>query len=192
MVSNEVFRGRYRTGFDKPQPIEPNKVLEYTWSLHTQNYTFKKDHRIMVQVQSTWFPIIDRNPQTFVPNIFRRAKPTSSPRRTAFIGRRSTLRASTCRSFAGDELTELDVLAHHHQRLGGVIEDAEQIAGVVACVDVVSVNEERDGTAALDRVIKPGLETGLQDFNSLRIRATVKPLRRKSARTISSSNSIGV
>ena len=71
MVSNEVFRGRYRTGFEKPQPIEPNKVLEYTWSLHTQNYTFKKDHRIMVQVQSTWFPIIDRNPQTFVPNIFQ-------------------------------------------------------------------------------------------------------------------------
>jgi putative CocE/NonD family hydrolase len=70
MVSNEVFRGRYRTSFEKPAPIEPNAVLEYTWSLHTQNYTFKKGHRIMVQVQSTWFPIIDRNPQTFVPNIF--------------------------------------------------------------------------------------------------------------------------
>ena len=71
MVSNEVFRGRYRTSFEKPAPIEPNAVLEYTWSLHTQNYTFKKGHRIMVQVQSTWFPIIDRNPQTFVPNIFQ-------------------------------------------------------------------------------------------------------------------------
>jgi putative CocE/NonD family hydrolase len=70
MVSNEVFRGRYRTSYEKPAPIEPNKVLEYTWSLHTQNYTFKKGHRVMVQVQSTWFPIIDRNPQTFVPNIF--------------------------------------------------------------------------------------------------------------------------
>ena len=70
MVSNEVFRGRYRESFEKPKAIEPNKVLEYTWSLHTQNYTFKKGHRIMVQVQSTWFPIIDRNPQTFVPNIF--------------------------------------------------------------------------------------------------------------------------
>jgi len=70
MVSNEVFRGRYRTSFEKPAPIEPNAVLEYSWSLHTQNYTFKKGHRIMVQVQSTWFPIIDRNPQTFVPNIF--------------------------------------------------------------------------------------------------------------------------
>jgi uncharacterized protein len=70
MVSNEVFRGRYRSSFEKPAPIEPNAVLEYTWSLHTQNYTFKKGHRVMVQVQSTWFPIIDRNPQTFVPNIF--------------------------------------------------------------------------------------------------------------------------
>ncbi len=71
MVSNEVFRGRYRTSFEKPAPIEPNQVLDYKWSLHTQNYTFKKGHRIMVQVQSTWFPIIDRNPQTFVPNIFQ-------------------------------------------------------------------------------------------------------------------------
>ena len=70
MVSNEVFRGRYRTSYEKSAPIEPNKVLEYTWSLHTQNYAFKKGHRVMVQVQSTWFPIIDRNPQTFVPNIF--------------------------------------------------------------------------------------------------------------------------
>jgi putative CocE/NonD family hydrolase len=70
MVSNEVFRGRYRESYEKPAAIAPNAVLEYSWSLHTQNYTFKKGHRIMVQVQSTWFPIIDRNPQTFVPNIF--------------------------------------------------------------------------------------------------------------------------
>jgi putative CocE/NonD family hydrolase len=70
MVANEVFRGRYRESFETPKAIEPNKIVEYTWSLHTQNYTFRKGHRIMVQVQSTWFPIIDRNPQTFVPNIF--------------------------------------------------------------------------------------------------------------------------
>jgi putative CocE/NonD family hydrolase len=70
MVSNEVFRGRYRRSFEKPEPVAPNAVLEYSWSLHTQNYTFRKGHRIMVQVQSTWFPVIDRNPQTFVPNIF--------------------------------------------------------------------------------------------------------------------------
>ena len=70
MVANEVFRGRYRASFETPSPIEPNAVLEYTWSLHTQDYSFKKGHRVMVQVQSTWFPIIDRNPQTFVKNIF--------------------------------------------------------------------------------------------------------------------------
>jgi putative CocE/NonD family hydrolase len=70
MVSNEVFRGRYRAGFEKPQPITPGAVLEYAFSLHTQDYTFLRGHRIMVQIQSTWFPIIDRNPQTFVPNIF--------------------------------------------------------------------------------------------------------------------------
>ena len=70
MVSNEVFRGRYRKSFENPEAIPPNTVLEYAWSLHTQNYAFRKGHRIMVQVQSTWFPVIDRNPQTFVPNIF--------------------------------------------------------------------------------------------------------------------------
>src|SRR6185295_10109455 len=70
MVSNEVFRARYRRNAEKPEPITPDAVLEYAFSLHTQNYTFLKGHRLMVQVQSTWFPIIDRNPQTAVPNIF--------------------------------------------------------------------------------------------------------------------------
>jgi len=70
MVSSEVFRGRYRRSFEKPEPIPPNAVLEYSFSLRTQNYTFLRGHRVMVQVQSTWFPIIDRNPQTFVRNIF--------------------------------------------------------------------------------------------------------------------------
>ena len=70
MVSNEVFRGRYRQGFERPTPITPNQTTPFNYSLHTQNYRFEKGHRIMVQVQSTWFPIIDRNPQTFVANIF--------------------------------------------------------------------------------------------------------------------------
>ncbi len=70
MVSNEVFRGRYRKGFETPTPIPPGVVQPYTFSLHTQNYTFKAGHRVMVQVQSTWFPIIDRNPQTFTKSIF--------------------------------------------------------------------------------------------------------------------------
>ncbi len=70
MVSNEVFRGRYRRSRERPEAITPTAVLEYAFSLHTQNYTFLQGHRIMVQVQSSWFPIIDRNPQTFVRNIF--------------------------------------------------------------------------------------------------------------------------
>jgi len=70
MVSNEVFRGRYRKGFETPAPIPAGRVQDYTFSLHTQNYTFKAGHRVMVQVQSTWFPIIDRNPQTFTKSIF--------------------------------------------------------------------------------------------------------------------------
>jgi uncharacterized protein len=71
MVSNEVFRGRYRNSFERPEPLAPSAPTPFTFSLHTQDYCFRKGHRIMVQVQSTWFPLIDRNPQTFVPNIFK-------------------------------------------------------------------------------------------------------------------------
>ena len=82
MVSNDVFRGRFRKSFEKPEALTPNKVEEIPIDLHTQSYRFKKGHRIMVQVQSTWFPLIDRNPQTFVPNIFD-AKTVGLPRRDA-------------------------------------------------------------------------------------------------------------
>jgi putative CocE/NonD family hydrolase len=70
MIANDVFRGRFRRSFEKPEPVTPGKVEEYTINLHTQDHVFRKGYRIMVQVQSTWFPIIDRNPQKFVPNIF--------------------------------------------------------------------------------------------------------------------------
>lgn len=70
MVANEVFRGRYRNGFERPEPLTAGEVTEFTFSLHSQNHTWKPGHRVMVQVQSTWFPLIDRNPQKFVPNIF--------------------------------------------------------------------------------------------------------------------------
>jgi uncharacterized protein len=70
MVANDVLRGRFRKSFEHPEAITPNHVDEYVVDLHTQDYEFRKGHRIMVQVQSTWFPLIDRNPQTFVPNIF--------------------------------------------------------------------------------------------------------------------------
>jgi uncharacterized protein len=70
MIADEVFRGRFRKSFEKPEPITPNTVTPFTIDLHTADHVFRKGHRIMVQVQSTWFPIIDRNPQKFVPNIF--------------------------------------------------------------------------------------------------------------------------
>jgi putative CocE/NonD family hydrolase len=70
MIVDEIFRGRYLRGFNKPQPITPNEVNEYIIDLRANNHTFKKGHRVMVQVQSTWFPLYDRNPQKFVENIF--------------------------------------------------------------------------------------------------------------------------
>jgi len=70
MIADEVFRGRFRSSFEKPEPFQPGEVTPLTIDLHTANHVFKKGHRIMVQVQSTWFPLIDRNPQKFVPNIF--------------------------------------------------------------------------------------------------------------------------
>lgn len=70
MVSNDVFRGRFRKSFEQPEPITPGQAEEYTIDLHSLDHVFKKGHKIMVHVQSTWFPIIDRNPQHFVANIF--------------------------------------------------------------------------------------------------------------------------
>jgi hypothetical protein len=69
-VAMEVFRGRFYKSFEKPVPLTPGKPEEFVINLHQINHTFKKGHRIMIQIQSTWFPVIDRNPQKFVPNIF--------------------------------------------------------------------------------------------------------------------------
>jgi len=70
MIANEVFRGRFLKSFERPEPLVPDRVAEFTIDLHAADHRFLKGHRIMVQVQSTWFPLIDRNPQTFVENIF--------------------------------------------------------------------------------------------------------------------------
>jgi hypothetical protein len=70
MVSADIFRGRYRESLENPKAISPDKPLLYKFSLPTANHVFRPGHRIMVQVQSSWFPLYDRNPQTFVPNIF--------------------------------------------------------------------------------------------------------------------------
>ncbi len=70
MIANDVLRGRFRKSFEHPERIVPNQVNEYVIDLHQNDHRFPKGHKIMVQVQSTWFPIIDRNPQSFVENIF--------------------------------------------------------------------------------------------------------------------------
>jgi putative CocE/NonD family hydrolase len=69
MIVDEIFRGRYLKSFEHPEAIKPSEVNEYKWSLHGADHTFLKGHKIMVEVQSSWFPLYDRNPQTFVPNI---------------------------------------------------------------------------------------------------------------------------
>ena len=70
MVSADIFRGRYREGLETARPIAAGQPLVYRFALPTANHVFRPGHRIMVQVQSSWFPLYDRNPQTFVPNIF--------------------------------------------------------------------------------------------------------------------------
>jgi putative CocE/NonD family hydrolase len=70
MISADIFRGRYRESLETPKAIESNKPLLYRFALPTANHVFLPGHRIMVQIQSSWFPLYDRNPQTFVQNIF--------------------------------------------------------------------------------------------------------------------------
>jgi uncharacterized protein len=93
-VAMDIFRGRYRESLETAKPLSPNEPLRYRFALPTTNHVFLPGHRVMVQVQSSWFPLYDRNPQTFVPNIFV-AKPQDyrkavqrihhSPDRTSFI-----------------------------------------------------------------------------------------------------------
>jgi uncharacterized protein len=73
MVSADIFRGRYRESLETAKPITPDAPFLYRFALPTANHVFLAGHRIMVQVQSSWFPLYDRNPQTFVPDIFRAA-----------------------------------------------------------------------------------------------------------------------
>ncbi|MFZ0063570.1 MAG: CocE/NonD family hydrolase, partial [Pyrinomonadaceae bacterium] len=70
MVSGDILRGRFREGFETAKPIAANQPLRYRFALPTANHVFLPGHRIMVQIQSSWFPLYDRNPQTFVPSIF--------------------------------------------------------------------------------------------------------------------------
>ena len=83
-IGMDIFRGRYREGFETPKPIEANKPLLYKFALPPANHVFLPGHKIMVQIQSSWFPLYDRNPQTFVPNIFW-AKPSDYKKATQRI-----------------------------------------------------------------------------------------------------------
>jgi putative CocE/NonD family hydrolase len=76
MTNAEIFRGRYLDSFEKPMPLRAGSVHEYKFSLHDVDHVFKAGHTILVEVQSTWFPLYDRNPQSFVPNIMT-AKPAN-------------------------------------------------------------------------------------------------------------------
>src|SRR5262249_20796344 len=94
MISADILRGRFRESFSTPKAITSNEALRYRWELPTANHVFLPGHKIMVQIQSSWFPLYDRNPQTFVNNIFW-AKPGDyrkaaqrvyhSPRQASFI-----------------------------------------------------------------------------------------------------------
>ena len=70
MIAGDVLRGRYYKSWEKPEALPANQVVHYKIPFPANDHVFQKGHRIMVQVQSTWFPVIDRNPQRFVPNIF--------------------------------------------------------------------------------------------------------------------------
>jgi len=83
-VSMDIFRGRYRESFEHPTAIPSGVVQQYKFRLPTVNYVFKPGHRIMVQIQSSLFPLYDRNPQTFVPNIFF-AKPEDFKKATISV-----------------------------------------------------------------------------------------------------------
>jgi hypothetical protein len=79
LVRGDVFRGKFRNSFEKPEPFEPGKVTKIEFTIPDVCHAFRRGHRVMVQVQSSWFPLVDRNPQTFVniptakPEDFRKA-----------------------------------------------------------------------------------------------------------------------
>ena len=84
LVRGELFRARFRNGYERPEAFEPNKVTKVAYEMPDINHTFRRGHRIMVQVQSTWFPLADLNPQRFVPNIYQ-AKPSDFQKATERI-----------------------------------------------------------------------------------------------------------
>jgi len=98
-IAMDVVRGRYRTDPEHPHPLSPNQPLTYEFALPNIDYVVEPGHRLMVQVQSSWFPLYDRNPQTFVPNIF--------------FAKASDYRAATQKVFTGPDGTWIGVPVVH-------------------------------------------------------------------------------
>jgi predicted acyl esterase len=92
LVRGEPFRGKFRHSFEKPEPFVPNKPAEIAFQMADVAHTFRKGHRLMVQVQSSWFPLIDRNPQTFVE--IPKAKPADFKKATIRVYRSKPLASS--------------------------------------------------------------------------------------------------
>jgi putative CocE/NonD family hydrolase len=88
-ISMDIFRGRYRESFEHPTAVPAGKTQRYRFVLPTVNHVFLPGHRVMVQIQSSWFPLYDRNPQTFVNNIFY-ARPTDYQKATHSVFRSAT------------------------------------------------------------------------------------------------------
>jgi uncharacterized protein len=86
MVRSEVFRGRYRNSFEKPEPFVPGQPSRIKMELLDVLHRFQKGHHLMIHIQSTWFPLVDRNPQKFVPNIYT-AKPEDYQKATQRVYR---------------------------------------------------------------------------------------------------------
>jgi len=87
MTNEEIFRGRYLDSFEKATPLKANSIHEYKFSLHDVDHVFKAGHAVMVEIQSTWFPLYDRNPQSFVENIMTaRPKDFNSATITIYSG----------------------------------------------------------------------------------------------------------
>ena len=93
-IAMDVIRGRYRSDPAHPSPVPANQPVTYEFALPNVDYVVQPGHRLMVQVQSSWFPLYDRNPQTYVPNIFFARPATTAPQRSAS----STAAGSACRS----------------------------------------------------------------------------------------------
>ena len=101
LVRGELFRGRFRTSYEKPEAFTPGKVSKIDYKMPDVNHTFRRGHRIMIQVQSSWFPLVDINPQKFVPNIYE-AKPADFQKATERV------------YFGGETASRINVMVLKH------------------------------------------------------------------------------